>query len=130
MGVRCSLAAPLAAVLLAGPALAGTKPSGGSLHGLGRDPGVRLGASGAKVRPDRPGDGAFGLDPPRAAPDAPFRRRARRSSREPWSVCSEARDCSGFGATLDRAVELAAPTSGGLRPLRGRCVWREAASAR
>ncbi len=128
MGVRRRLAAPIAALLLAAPALADTQPAGGGLQCLGRDPGFMRNASGAEARPDYLGDGVFGHDPPLASPDFTFRRHALRTSRELRSVHSEVRDCTAFGATLDYAVEIAVPTSGGLRPLRGCCVWRETAT--
>ncbi|ROU04184.1 hypothetical protein [Histidinibacterium lentulum] len=113
-----ALALPLA--LLAGTAPA--DPPG--LHCLGSRPGFMFSVeAGDVVRFDYLGDGQFGLDPALTDRFEGFRGFELVTARERWDLWLETRACRIIGIDLPLSLEIAVPSSGGLRPLTACCRW-------
>ncbi len=111
----------LAAVSLPGLAAAET-----GLHCLGTRPGFMFSVEdGDTVRFDYLGDGRFGLEPALEAPFDGFRRFVLVTAVERWDVYLETRACQVINMNLPLTLEVAVPTSSGLRPLTGCCIWAE-----
>ena len=89
---------------------------------LGTNPGFMMTIRGATATFDYLGDGQYGLEPPvpRDRPDFASRHELV-TSRERFGLFLERRSCRVIGADLPVAIEIAIPTSAGIRPMTGCC---------
>jgi len=110
------------ALAAAGTAQAQDGRSGDPLLCLGR--GFTMIVDGSDVFFDYLGDGGFTLDPAIEGRALGFSTHELVTQRERWTVYLEERSCSIIGATLPVRIEVAVPTSAGLRPLVGCCKWQ------
>lgn len=109
-------------LLVASPALA--EPPG--LHCLGTRPGFLFTVeAGDTVRFDYLGDGRFGLEPALSDRFEGFRGYTLVTSRERWDLWLETRSCRVIGIDLPLTLEIAVPSSAGLRPLTACCRWAD-----
>ena len=94
-----------------------------SLLCLGTNPGFMfMVEEGNVVRFDYLGDGTYRLDPP--LDERPgFGRHEMVTRHDRWPVLIEDRACPILNGTMPVTVEIAVPTSAGMRPLTGCCRW-------
>ena len=95
----------------------------GRLFCMGADPRFLATIEGDTVALDYLGDGSFTLDPPLDSRAFGFSRHILVTARERWDLYLETRACPMRGADLPVSIEIAVPTSSGLRPFSGCCVW-------
>jgi len=89
---------------------------------LGTEPGFMMTISGGAATFDYLGDGVYGMEPP--VPSTPPEAASRHdlvTGRQRITVFLEHRACQVLGTRLDVAIEIAIPTSIGLRPMTGCC---------
>lgn len=90
---------------------------------LGTYPGFMMTATSTQATFDYLGDGRFGIEPAIQAPGFGYATHSLVTARERWPIYFTEERCEVIGVTLPVSVEVAVPTSAGVRPLQGCCRW-------